>query len=811
MQRYFVIHGLVVVAALAANAAAQVAPETHLGHSIGADFFLPDWKAVSSWYTDLDKGSARVTVDVAGKTTEGREFLACTITSEANMARLDLIRKDALSLADPRGLSPKAADELIARAIPIVMISNAMHSTEVAAPQFAMELAWSLATSSAEPWKSIRDHVVVVILPCTNPDGLDKVAHWYMDSVGKSFEGSGLPWLYQPYAGHDNNRDWFMLSLEETRIVSSLLYERWHPQIYWDVHQQGSFAERMFVPPFRDPLDPNLDASVMGTIDLIGTRAALDMTSHGLKGVASAVSFDMWWHGGNRNVPVRHNMIGLLTEAASANLASPLWVATDKLKAPAGLARYAASNRFRVPWPGGWWRVRDIVDYEMAFANSLLQSVSREPSLYTRTVLEAARRTCELGVASGNPAAWVIPADNRDTDAVLRLCGALLKTGVEIQRATAPLQVDGRALPAGSLVIASGQPAWRHVNDLFEIQAYPGDEPPYDVAGWTLPALMGVEALAVQKIEAPSLAPLVKASDARTATSVTRDDASDLDGWRTLFARLARGEVSSMNGEGFFKGAAASDSHDPHWTKLPRIAVYQPFTASMDEGWLRWTLEYCGLPYQSVNNARLRDGHLEQLCDVLVMPDLSSEGIDHGREAGSVPEEYAGGLEREGRLAIDAFVRGGGRLVAIGRAASWTIDLFQIPLKDAAHGKEAGDFSCPGSVLRAQVEALATDPFSPKNPRMGNLFFSDGLAWTSTEAKPKDGPATQTLASYAASDLLLSGWVRSPNVIAGKAAWVRSDIERGRVHLFAFSPYYRSWTQGTFHWLLRALMDERAQ
>ena len=806
MQRNLLAQVSIVLATLVAQASAQVSPEKHFGRPVGADFFLPDWNSVSSWYRELDKASPRVALEVAGTTTEGREFLACVVSSEANMTRLDALREDARRIADPRGLTAQAAQELLGRALPIVMISIAMHSTEVAAPQFAMELAWNLATSIEEPWKSVRERAVVVILPCTNPDGLDKVAHWYMDSVGKSFEGAGLPWLYQPYAGHDNNRDWFMLSLEETRIVSSLLYERWHPQIYWDVHQQGSFAERMFVPPFRDPLDPNLDPNVMGAIDLIGTRAALDMTARGLKGVASGVSFDMWWHGGNRNVPVRHNIIGLLTEAASANLASPLWVAADKLKAPSGLSRYAPSNRFRDPWAGGWWRVRDILNYEMAFATSLFQGVAREPELWTRTVLESARRTCELGPASGDPAAWIIPAANPDSDAVVRLCEALLRTGVEIQRASASITVDGRAMDAGSLVIASGQPAWRHVNDLFEHQVYPGDEPPYDVAGWTLPALLGVEVVAAAKLEADSLAPLLKSSEARATKPAPRGSASDVDGWRTLFGRLSRGETTVLT-KGSFGPAPTPNSAALSWFKLPRVAVYQPWTASMDEGWLRWTLEYCGMPYQSVNNARLRGGHLEQLCDVLVMPDLSSDGIDHGRDSGSVPEEYAGGLEREGRLAIDGFVRGGGRLVAVGRSANWAIELFQLPLKDVAHGKEAGDFSCPGSVLRAQVEAVAGDLMAPENPTSGNLFFSDGIAWAATDAKPKEGAEPVTLASYAANDLLLSGWVRSPNVIAGKAAWVRANVGQGRVHLFAFSPYYRSWSQGTFHWLLRALID----
>ncbi len=804
-------------------ALAQVPPEQHLGHPVGADFHLPDWNAVSSWYKDLDAKSARVTLEVAGQTTEGRDFLACVIASEANLARLESVRSDAQKLADPRKLGAPEIETLIARAVPVVVISNAMHSTEVAAPQFAMELAWNLATSALEPWKSVREKVVVVILPCTNPDGLDKVAHWYMDSVGKPFEGGSMPWLYQHYAGHDNNRDWFMLSLEETRVVSKLLYERWHPQIYWDVHQQGSFAERMFVPPFRDPLDPNLDASVMGAIDLLGTRAALDMTSQGLKGVASGVSFDMWWHGGNRNVPVRHNMIGLLTEAASANLASPLWVAPDKLRAPSGLARYAPSNRFRLPWPGGWWRVRDIVDYELAFANSLLSGVAREPQLFTRTVLEAAQRTCALGKDSGSPAAWVIPAENRDTNAVMRVCEALLRTGVELRKATTAITVDGRPLAPGAIVIARGQPAWRHVHDLFEVQSYPGDEPPYDVAGWSLPALLGIEALAASRIGSgdevwmgdgaelrPEFAVLAKAGDAGPSAKSLPESADNIDGWRALFSELSHDHAGAMTAARKFEIPPTAKSL-AKWTKLPRVAVYKSWTASMDEGWLRWTLEYCGLPFESVDNARLKSGDLRALCDVLVLPDLSSDGIDHGHDSGSVPEEYAGGIEREGRLAIDAFVRGGGRLIAIGRSSGWAIDLFQLPLKDVAHGKEAGDFSCPGSVLRARLEHIEGDALSPADPATGNLFFSGGVAWAPVDPKPKEGPQPVTLASYAANDVLLSGWIRSPNVIAGKAAWVRADIEKGRVHLFAFSPYYRSWSQGTFHWLLRAVMDARSE
>ena len=188
MQSKLFVPGFALALTLSQPAGAQTPPAQHLGYAVGADFHLPDWNAVSGWYKELDSKSARVSLEIAGETTEGREYLACVIAGEANMAKLDAIRSDARLLADPRQIaSPQAADELIARAVPIVVISNAMHSTEVAAPQFAMELAWNLATSQAEPWKSVREKVVVVILPCTNPDGLDKVSHWYMDSVGKSF------------------------------------------------------------------------------------------------------------------------------------------------------------------------------------------------------------------------------------------------------------------------------------------------------------------------------------------------------------------------------------------------------------------------------------------------------------------------------------------------------------------------------------------------------------------------------------------------------------------------------------------------
>lgn len=424
---------------------------------MGVDFQLADWDEVRSYFRKLARQSPNVITEKVGTTTEGRDFLLSTISSAENLADLDTIRQHAKTIADPRGKSKAQKRRAIREGKVILLISCAMHATETAAPQFAMEFAHNLATSNDEPWRSARRNLVVVVMPSTNPDGLDHIVSWYRKTVGTPYEASSLLKLYQYYTGHDNNRDWFMLTQAETRIVTKQLYSVWFPQVYWDIHQQGSTGERMFVPPFRDPLNPNLDPAIISAINLLGTRALMDMTRQGLKGISTGVSYDMWWNGGNRNVPVRHNIVGLLTEGASVNIASPIFLPRSKLSDPVGAGEYGPSNQFVLPWPGGWWRLRDIIDYELAFGRSLLASLSREPRLWLANSLEAAERAIQKGKDSA-PKAWLIPSDNRDRAAVARLVEALLLGGVEVHVSTRPVLADGREYPEGTIVIRRDQP-----------------------------------------------------------------------------------------------------------------------------------------------------------------------------------------------------------------------------------------------------------------------------------------------------------------------------------------------------------------
>ena len=286
--------------------------------------------------------------------------------------------------------------------------------------------------------------------------------------------------------------------------------------------------------------------------------------------------------------------------------------------------------------------------------------------------------------------------------------------------------------------------------------------------------------------------------------------AVESDSWPAVFAALGRGERALWFTEGADGGAfrlgsgAAVDGAALALERPPRVGLYAPFSGSMDEGWLRYVFERFELPFVTVRNEMLRAGRLSDLVDVLVLPDVSERTLDRGRPFGSVPEHLAGGLDPEGAVAIEEFVRSGGRLVAIEASARWAIELFDLPLEDVARG--AGEFSCPGSVLRA---IPGDSDLTAGLPESVAVFFSRSSAWRVAEDGERDGAEPETLLAYAPTRVLLSGWARAPEEIAGAAAWVRARHGDGQVHLFAFSPHFRSWSQGAFGLLFRAiLLDE---
>ena len=766
------------------SASAQIpTPASVLGFEPGDDRKLADWAQITNYFSQLDKASDRVVVRELGKTTQGRPFILAAISSAKNLKNLKKYQEIQAKLADPRKIkSAEELNELIKKGKSVIAISCSIHSTEVVAAQMSMKLAYTLASEKSDEMKAILDNTIILLMPSTNPDGVDIVNHWYWKTLGTKAEGTSPPELYHLYSGHDNNRDWFMLNLVETQIVTDLFYKEWFPQIVYDVHQQGQYSSRMFVPPFLDPPNPNLDPTILRQVALIGTKMATDLQAAGYKGVATNMLYDTWWHGGMRTAPYYHNAVGILTEAASANLATPLQISEEEMKRGRrivasdegedrggrtirGLAN--ATERltsFPDPWLGGEWRPKNILQMELMTSRSLLQLATLYRETFLRNFYEAGKRAIEA-TDKNRPFAFVIPKEQRDEFAALRMASILAAQGIEIHEAKQPFMVAGKNYAAGARVIFLNQPYSSGAKALLEIQQYPERrlypggpaEPPYDVAGWTLPLQMGV-----------------------ACEAVTEKFTADL---QLLKDADLRGEVK--------KNFPTADVNK-------RVAIYRSYSPSMDEGWTRLIFEQYKIKYSSLLDADVRAGNLREKFDVIVLPDQNARAITNGNSEKSYPAEFSGGVGQAGVQALRDFVTAGGTLVCFDNAARFAIESFNLPVKNALNGVKTSDFYCPGSLL--QVNLVADDALTAGYGATADVYFAHSSAFEITNAEK-----IRALATYANSNILRSGWLLGEKYLAGKAALVEVKFGNGRLILFGFRPQHRAQTVGTFRLLFNAL------
>jgi hypothetical protein len=815
-----------------------VAPETYLGHPVGADFKLADWETITGYFEHLGSGSAAVRVDTLGPTTQDRPFIVVTVTAPANMARLEEIRLNQAKLADPRRLAEGELESLVASQPAVVLISHNIHSTEIASSQGVMELAYTLATDP--DLAATMEDVVVLLIPSVNPDGQQMVSDWYERTLGTPYEGGRMPWLYHFYVGHDNNRDWYMLTQVETRLLTDLLYRVWFPEVVYDVHQMGGSGARFFVPPFDNPANPNIDPLLVRMISLYGLQISTDLEAAGKSGVVNASRFDLWWHGGLRTAPARHNMIGILSESASARLASPIFLEPDQVRQP------QHGVNFPNPWPGGWWHIRDIIDYQLIAARAVIRLAARERPVLIGNFVELGRRAVSKG-RDEPPFAYVIPAGQRDVGSAAAMLEVLRGGAVKVHRADAPFEADGLGYPAGSWVVLMEQPYRAHAKDLLERQVYPdlrvfpGGPPdtPYDAAGWTLPLQMGVEAVEVLR---PFEADLQLLTDEirPPAGSVTGSGPPYIVANTTNAANLAVHRLLAAGGRVVFLseaaqlgdrrwpvGSAVLDGADArqiledlasdeglsaepfagrvtgHPVDGLRVGLYQPWTASMDEGWTRWVFDGWGLPYRVLHDTEIRAADLRERYDVIVLPDLSASSIVEGRRPGTVPSEYAGGLGDAGTAAIRAFVRAGGTLVCIDASSDFAIEELRLPIQDvrpSGSEQRSGDaFYAPGSILAVEIDP--DHPLGYGMPEETAVYYSHSPLFEVEE----DARNVTVIARYPEAGQLLSGYALHPEYLSGKAALVEARYGSGRVVLFGFRPQYRGQPHETFKILFNAI------
>ena len=776
-------------------------PRSVLGFNPGDDRTIADWKQITDYFARLDKASERVAVQTIGASTLGRTMIAAFISAPENIRSLEKYKAIQARLADPRKVvSDAERDQLVRDGKTVVAISCSIHSTEIVASQMEMQLAYNLASANDADTLSILHNTILILIPSPNPDGVDIVANWYRKTLGTPNEGREPPELYHHYAGHDDNRDWFMLDLKETKAITHLFWQEWFPEIVYDIHQQGSNGSRFFVPPFYDPPNPHIAPLLLREVGLIGHKMAADVTAAGFKGILTNALYDTWWHGGFRTAPYFHNSIGILTEASSARIMTPSNVTREQLarSGTRGMrSAMEATTNFPDPWPGGAWHPRDIMQMELIACHSVLSLASNYRADYLRNFYELGKAgLARIGI--NEPIAYLIPAGQGRDENLAKMVGALVAQGVEVYRLdrelhavsgeqsmlrtsvsnrTIAVSSDGKEkeVPAGSYIIFLNQPYRQNVLALFEPQIYPdrttatGEaERPYDVAGWTLPLTMGVEAPVVLSIR--------EAEPERKLTAIK----SENDVRRDLGLALWTGDKSPIA--------------NPIKPGI-RIGIYQSSRAgNMDEGWTRYVFDTFNVPYQSLNEAVFDDTNPRGKFDAIVLPsEQTRPPVDS-----DIPVAETGRISDKGYLNLARFVEDGGTLICFDGSCGQLIRQWKLPLRNALEGLRSSDFYCPGSILRLDVDT--TNQIARTVSKNTDAYFINSSAFETT-----DRDKVHVIARYAKDEVLRSGWLRGEDKIKDKIALAEISMGKGRIVLFAFRPQHRGQTWGTFPFIWNAV------
>jgi hypothetical protein len=722
-------------------------PASVLGFEPGSDRKLPTWKQVTDYFTALDKASPNVTVRTLGKTTLGRPFIVAFFSEPQTLANLPRYQQIQKKLMDPRLQTAGERERLLVDGKLIVLITSSIHSTEVGGFLTPFNLAERLAKADTPEARQILASSIVMLVPSQNPDGVDIVGDHYRATVGTPGEGNGPADLYHHYTGHDNNRDWYAFTQVETRYTVDSLYTPWVPQIVNDIHQQGPNGGRIFIPPYMDPVEPNIDPILTAGTNSLGSAMSWRMISEGFTGVATNASYDQWSPA--RQYSLNHRGVRILTETASARLASPIDIPFDRLGTARGYDARVTSWNFPVLWPGGKWGIGDIVKYQTAASWAMLVEASRDRQGWLESYAQMGDRALGSNPPWGRdawPSAYVIPKAQADTQALQRLVWTLQHGMVEIRESTAPVTANGKSYPAGSYVVLLRQPFGSYAKALLErqqypdLREYPGGPPkrPYDVTAHTLPLLFGVDVVAVM-------------GDAPTTGGILRE--------------IPEPKFTTT----------LSDS------RARRVAVFRLSTSeSMDAGWTRWMFDKYRVPFTTITEKDVAAGSLNAKFDAILIPDQA-------------PQQLSRAIGDGGATALGTFVENGGTVLAFNDASLYAIEAMKLPVKNALEGVRNTDFYAPGSIFG--VEVNRGNPLtSGLNAPVPSVWFEDSPAFDITDPSA----ATAVLTYPRSGNALLSGWLLGPEKLNGKAAMVDVKRGRGRVVLYGFRPQYRGQTNSTF-------------
>jgi len=834
-------------------------PEEFYGFRMGADRKLARWDRIVEYFWHLDESPCVKVVEL-GKSTEGNPFLLAAVSSPENIGNLERIRQESWDLAHPESLPEERLEAIIGDGKAVVSMTMSVHATEIGGTQLSSELAYEVATSDDPDIAKIREGVVFLLVPSSNPDGNIKVVDWYDEQLGTEYEGGPLPFLYHKYVGHDNNRDAFHITQEESKHLTRFLFREWYPQAQIDFHHTSSYGARFSIPPHMDPLYDEVDPLVWTEQQFYGGAMIMELEAHGKTGVETQATYPAdggpYWD----ESPIAHCICGMLTESASAKLATPIYVHYQQLEpARRGRPEYRTQMSFPHPWPGGWWGLRDIVEQQKIAALAVLKSAANFREKILRNMHMKALRQIERG-RTEPPYAFIIPREQHDPVTASELLTKLKMADVTVHVAEEPFESEGAVYPAGTHVVFTAQACRAYILKLLRRTFYhygPWSQkpdgtplPPYDLSTDTLAEFMGVRVL-----EAPK--PFEGRFEECAAIQLPEGAVEDSKGGYLLDGRLnasfkavngllksgskvyrvlepmdglpvgafyiPKGECSveeldriAKASHVVLKGPSAEDFEMKRVTSL-RVGVYQRYWGgNIDEGWTRWVLEQHGFDYVTVMDEEVKEGGLNEKYDALIIPS-DDRRVLLGKEKEvkeyyektrpkyvepKYPPEYRSGLGDDGVEKLKEYVEAGGTLLTFGKASELAIEDLKLPVNNVLKDLKPKEFLCPGSTLKVKIDADHPLAYGVADDTL--ILFKGYPAFEVKKAPNNEDYGI--VVSYPEERMLQSGWLIGEEHLSNKAALIDARHGKGRIILYGFSPQMRGITAATFKLLFNALI-----
>ncbi len=845
---------LIIIFTFSISLFAQKSPSEFFGKKIGADRTLIIYPDIIKYFKYLSEKSPRIKLSLEGYSTLNNPMYLIFISSENNIKNLKKYIEINKKLANPDRISKNEAEKLIEEGKVFILITATIHSTEIAASQMSMIFAHKLATTKSPELLKILNNVVILFMPSINPDGNIMVTKWYYKYLNTPYEGGTTPFLYHYYAGHDDNRDYVMLNLKETRVVNSVLHKKYFPQIFLDMHQMGRTGPRMFVPPFKDPLNKNLSPIMLNSTALIGSFMAYKLTSAGKKGVASAYSFDAYWIGGSKNTAWYKNVVGLLTELASVKIATPVFIDHNELSAGRkGLPEYKAQVNFPAPWEGGWWRLRDIIDYEMIADEALIEIASKNRKYFLENFYKMGVNQLKKGEKQ-KPYAYIIPSEQRDKPETYTFISKLLEHGIRIYRLKKDVFINEKIYKKGDYYIPMAQPYRAFIKAVMEKQVYPkikymrsSDKiiEPYDATGWTMPILMGIKYEPINKkfkwegvveslnsidypktkIEHGKGFYLIPTNSNRSFILVNKLLNNNYKVLRAIesngkinigdfliktdkISRKVLKKFSSKTGIELIK-VVKLNGVKTKTLKNPKLGIFQPYRASMDEGWTRWVLDNYSFKYKILHNEDFRNSKTIKNIKTLIIADIPRKTILEGGRIrnwylpSSLPPKYQGGIGKKGIEKIVNMVKNGGTLILLGRAFEIAQKDFNLPIRNTLSNLSRDKFNCPGSILRLYLDNK--DPLGWGMPKESIIYFSNSPAFKTSL------PTLSTIDRKVIGRFsdegphLISGYLKGGDYLNRRAEIIRFKYHNGNIIVIGGKIQNRAQTYATFKILFNSI------